>query len=212
MRNARVATVALLGLLITGVAYAADTSEKSSEEIAGPAQVEIFGPAPAEAQPAVADEVEAPAAVDAALDAAPDAAPDAALDAAPDAALDAAPHEGATAENVVRASVTTSIVDREPVDSVDTVTNEQELIFFFTEIADLSGGTITHRWEYNDEIMAEVPLEIGGSRWRTHSSKRLFKGWIGEWTVSVVDDSGQVLRSLSFNYVPSGTPASIDED
>ncbi len=200
MRNARVATVALLGLLITGVAYAADTSEKSSEEIAGPAQVEIFGPAPAEAQPAVADEVEAPAAVDAALDA------------APDAALDAAPHEGATAENVVRASVTTSIVDREPVDSVDTVTNEQELIFFFTEIADLSGGTITHRWEYNDEIMAEVPLEIGGSRWRTHSSKRLFKGWIGEWTVSVVDDSGQVLRSLSFNYVPSGTPASIDED
>ncbi len=196
MRNARVATVALLGLLITGVAYAADTSEKSSEEIAGPAQVEIFGPAPAEAQPEVADEVEAPAAVDAALDAAPDAAP----------------HEGATAENVVRASVTTSIVDREPVDSVDTVTNEQELIFFFTEIADLSGGTITHRWEYNDEIMAEVPLEIGGSRWRTHSSKRLFKGWIGEWTVSVVDDSGQVLRSLSFNYVPSGTPASIDED
>ncbi len=196
MRNAIVATVALLGLLITGVAYAADSTEKSSEEIAGPAQVEIFGPAPAEAQPEVADEVEAPAAVDAAMD----------------AALDAAPHEGATAENVVRASVTTNVVDREPVDSLDTITNEQELIFFFTEIADLAGGTITHRWEYNDEIMAEVPLEIGGSRWRTHSSKRLFKGWIGEWKVSVVDDSGQVLRSVSFNYVPAGTPASIDED
>ncbi len=200
MRNARVATLALLALLITGVAYAAATDENSSDEIAGPGQVEIIVPAPAEAQPEVAEEVEAPAAVEAAMDA------------PVDAALDAAPHEGATAENVVRASVTTSVVDREPVDSLDTITNEQELIFFFTEIADLAGGTITHRWEYNDEIMAEVPLEIGGSRWRTHSSKRLFKGWIGEWKVSVVDDSGQVLRSVSFNYVPAGTPASIDED
>ncbi len=200
MLNARVATLALLGLLITGVAYAAATSEISFDEITGPAQVEIFEAAPAEAQPEVADEVQAPAAVDAAMDA------------AMDAEMDAAPDEGATAENVVRASVTTSVVDREPVDSLDTISNEQELIFFFTEIADLAGGTITHRWEYNDEIMAEVPLEIGGSRWRTHSSKRLFKGWIGEWKVSVVDDSGQVLRSVSFNYVPSGTPASIDED
>ncbi len=192
MLNARVATLALLGLLITGVAYSDDTSENSADEIAGPAQVEIFGPAPAEAQPEVADEVQAPAAVDAALDAAPD--------------------EGATAENVVRASVTTNIVDREPVDSLDTVTHEQDLIFFFTEIADLAGGTITHRWEYKGEIMAEVPLDIGGSRWRTHSSKRLFMGWTGEWKVSVVDDSGQVLRSVNFNYVPSGTPASIDEN
>ncbi len=188
MLNARVATLALLGLLITGVAYSDDTSENSSDEIAGPAQVEIFGPAPAEAQPEVADEVQAPAAVDAALD------------------------EGTSAENVVRASVTTNIVDREPVDSLDTVTSEQDLIFFFTEIADLAGGTISHRWEYNGEIMAEVPLDIGGSRWRTHSSKRLFKGWTGEWKVSVVDDSGQVLRSVNFNYVPSGTPASIDEN
>ncbi len=200
MLNARVATLALLGLLITGVAYAAATSESSFDEIMGPAQVEIFEAAPAEAQPEVADEVQAPAAVDATMDA------------TRDAAMDAAPDEGATAENVVRASVTTSVVDREPVNSLDTITNDQELIFFFTEIADLAGGTITHRWEYNDEIMAEVPLEIGGSRWRTHSSKRLFKGWIGEWKVSVVDDSGQVLRSVSFNYVPAGTPASIDED
>ena len=204
MLNARVATLALLGLLITGVAYAAATSESSFDEIMGPAQVEIFEAAPAEAQPEVADEVQAPAAVDAAMDAE--------MDAEPDAGMDAAPDEGATAENVVRASVTTSVVDREPVNSLDTITNDQELIFFFTEIADLAGGTITHRWEYNDEIMAEVPLEIGGSRWRTHSSKRLFKGWIGEWKVSVVDDSGQVLRSVSFNYVPAGTPASIDED
>ena len=188
MLNARVATLALLGFLVMGVAYAADTSENASDEIAGPAQVEIFGPVPVEAQPEVAAEDQAPVAVEAALD------------------------EGTSAENVVRASVTTNIVDREPVDSLDTVTNEQDLIFFFTEIANLAGGTITHRWEYNGEIMAEVPLEIGGSRWRTHSSKRLFKGWIGEWTVSVVDDSGQVLRSVSFNYVPAGTPASIDEN
>ncbi len=194
MLNARVATLALLGLLVTGVAYAVESGENGSDGMAAPAQAEVLPaqaevlPAQAEIQPEVADQVLGPAPVDAVLD------------------------EGATAENVVRATITTSIVDREPVDSVDTVTNDQEVIFFFTEVMDLMGGTITHRWEYNGEIMAEVPLEIGGPRWRTHSSKRLFRGWIGEWKVSVVDDLGHILRSVSFNYVPSGTPAAPDKN
>ncbi len=193
MLNARVATLGLLGLLVTGMAYAVAT-ENGSDGMAVPAQTEIqpaqteIQPAQAEIQPEVVEVILAPAPVDAAMD------------------------EGATAENVVRATITTSVMDHEPVDSVDTVTNDQDVVFFFTEITDLAGGTITHRWEFNGEIMAEVPLEIGGPRWRTHSSKSLFRGWIGEWKVSVVGESGQVLRSVSFNYVPSGTPAAPEEN
>ena len=193
MLNARVATLGLLGLLVTGMAYAVAT-ENGSDEMVVPAQAEIqpaqaeIQPAQAESQPEVVEVILAPAPVDAAMD------------------------EGAAAENVVRATITTSVMDHEPVDSVDTVTNDQDVVFFFTEITGLAGGTITHRWEYNGEIMAEVPLDIGGSRWRTHSSKSLFRGWIGEWKVSVVDESGQVLRSVSFNYVPLGTPAAPEKN
>ena len=133
MLSARLARFALLGLLVTGTAYAADSSEIDPEKAAAPAQ--------------------------AALEQAPAPQP-----------VAAGPDEAATAENVGRATITTGVMDREPVDSVDTVTNDQEQIFFFTEILNLTGGTITHRWEYNGEIMAEVPLDIGGPRWRTHST------------------------------------------
>ena len=64
----------------------------------------------------------------------------------------------------------------------------------------MTGKTVLHRWEYNGQVMAEVPLAVGGPRWRTYSSKNLEPLWLGEWAVSVVDDKGNVLakRQLTF--------------
>lgn len=104
-------------------------------------------------------------------------------------------------KSVARAIVTTNVVDREPVDSIDTLGNDRLDVFFFTEIQNLEGQMLTHRWEYGGEVMAEVPLQIGGPRWRTFSSKRLHESWLGEWTVSVVDEAGRVLESARFDYV-----------
>jgi hypothetical protein len=33
-----------------------------------------------------------------------------------------------------------------------------------------------------------------------HSSKNLEPSWVGEWTVKVMDESGEMLHSQSFSY------------
>jgi len=48
--------------------------------------------------------------------------------------------------------------------------------------------------------MAEVPFDVRGRRWRVWSSKKLQPDWIGNWTVSVVKQDGEVLAAESFTY------------
>ena len=102
--------------------------------------------------------------------------------------------------DVARAVFTTGIHDREPVDQVTTMTTDKDKIYFFTEIRNMSGHTVKHRWEYNGKTMAEVEFSVGGPRWRVWSSKTLLPQWTGEWKASVVDESGNVLSESTFTY------------
>jgi len=104
---------------------------------------------------------------------------------------------------VARAIFATEIQDREPVDQVGQLTNDNSVVYFFTELRGLEGQTITHRWEQGGEVRAEVNFNVGGNRWRVWSSKNLQPGWLGEWKVSVVDAGGNVLSQESFAYVPA---------
>jgi hypothetical protein len=115
---------------------------------------------------------------------------------------------------VARSAFTTGIKDREPVDSITTLTNDHNKVYFFTELKDLAGETVTHRWEYNGKVMAEIPFKVGGNRWRVYSSKQLEPSWTGTWKVSVVDQSGATLAVKTFDYTkapampaPASAPA-----
>jgi hypothetical protein len=72
--------------------------------------------------------------------------------------------------SVDRSALTRAIFDREPVDAVDQVASDSGRVFYVTEIRDLVGATLRHRWEYAGDVMAEVPSEIGGAHWRIYSS------------------------------------------
>lgn len=110
--------------------------------------------------------------------------------------------------SVARASFTSGVTDREPVDSLTQVTNDRRTITFFTELRNMSGEPVSHRWEHNGQVMAEVPFRVGGPRWRVWSTKNLHEFWLGEWTVSVVAEDGSVLETKSFHYaVPEPDPA-----
>ncbi len=113
-----------------------------------------------------------------------------------------APEPAATppAGEVARFQLTRAVDEREPVDSIDQLSNDQRLVFFFTELRNFEGHTLTHRWEYNRQVMGEVPFEVGGPRWRVWSSKNLEPIWLGEWRVSVVDEAGAVVASKTFTY------------
>jgi hypothetical protein len=103
--------------------------------------------------------------------------------------------------SVARAIFTSAIVDREPVDELTDITTDLPRLYFFTDLRDLAGQIITHRWEYNGQVMAEIKFKVGGGpRWRVYSSKNLLPDWTGKWTVSVIDQNGQVLNNSSFEY------------
>lgn len=112
----------------------------------------------------------------------------------------------ATSDNVRRSNFTTHVMDREPVDDVDSLGTTFDKVFFFTEIVNFEGGSITHRWIYGGETMAEVNFDIGGPRWRVYSSKSLITTRTGEWTVEVVDGQGNVIQTANLVYHEEETP------
>jgi hypothetical protein len=97
------------------------------------------------------------------------------------------------------AVLTTGVQDRQPVDEVQSVPADVGRVYLWTRItgAEMETG-VEHVWYRGDEEMARVPLTVGGSNWRTWSSKNIEPSWTGEWRVDVVGPEGQVLESVSF--------------
>jgi len=106
---------------------------------------------------------------------------------------------------VPRALLTLTVVDREPGEEITSLSNDHRQIIFFTELRDLTGQRVLHRWEYKGEVVAEVPFEVRGPRWRVYSVKSLKPDQVGEWSVSVVDGYGRILSARSFSYFPAQT-------
>ena len=132
------------------------------------------------------------------------------MSAEPAAQAPAATAAPASMGTVARAAITNGIEDREPVDNVARVTTETDKIYYFTELRDMEGQSVTHRWDRNGETMAEVEFAVGGPRWRVYSSKNLIPELTGEWRVSVVDGAGNTVRADTFMYTeaPEAGPGS----
>ena len=120
--------------------------------------------------------------------------------AAPAAATAAPAPKAAATARVVRAQFTTAVTNREPADAVTSLDNSHGRVFFFTDVKNAAGQTLTHRWEFGGKTVAELQFEPKANRWRYWSSKTLMPDQTGTWTVEVVDGSGNVLTSKSFDY------------
>ena len=101
---------------------------------------------------------------------------------------------------VSRAQFTTAVLDREPTDDLSSLATDVSRVFFFTELRNLDGKTVTHRWSLNGTVMAEVSFKVRASRWRVYSSKNLQSEWRGDWVVDIVDEAGMVLGSKTVGY------------
>ena len=104
--------------------------------------------------------------------------------------------------SVARAAFTTRIENREPVDRVLVLNPPATEIYFFTDLRNLEGHTVTHRWEYQGRAVSNVPFVIGGNRWRVFSKKVFPPDSFGEWSVTVLDDNGWPLYVELFRYEP----------
>lgn len=112
-----------------------------------------------------------------------------------------APLAAMSAEPMVsRAQFTSAVLDREPTDELSAISPGAENVFFFTELRNMEGTTVTHRWSLNGAVMAEVSFNVRASRWRIYSSKTLLPEWRGDWVVDVVDENGTVLETRTVGY------------
>jgi hypothetical protein len=114
--------------------------------------------------------------------------------------------EQVSSEHVTRAVFTTRMENREPADTVTSLSNDHHKIYFFSELSGLAGQVVTHRWEYQGKTMAEIKFNVGGPRWRVWSSKTLLPQWTGEWRVTIIDGSGNKVGEGTFNYTSANEP------
>ena len=100
---------------------------------------------------------------------------------------------------VAEATLTTGVLDRQPVDNLTTVDADVRRIYLWTRVVGAEGEVqLEHVWYRGDDEMARVPLRISGSNWRTWSSKNIEPSWTGEWRVEVVGPDGTVLETVKF--------------
>ena len=97
-----------------------------------------------------------------------------------------------------------AVKDREPVEVDSIFPDIVGKVYCFTKITGASKPvTISHVWYFNDREKTRTDLDIKSKDWRTWSSKKILKGWIGNWRVDVVSSEGVVLASKQFTITES---------
>lgn len=98
---------------------------------------------------------------------------------------------------LARGVFSSQIVDREPADELTELSRDVQRVYFFSEVTNMAGHTVTHRWEYNGQFMGEVKFNVQSPKWRVWSYKTVSGGKDGTWTVKVLNTSGEVVGEKS---------------
>lgn len=101
--------------------------------------------------------------------------------------------------NLTRMEIAGSVENREPVGIAAVFPATQETVYCYLEFRDVpQDTTVTYVWTLGQNEMDRMTQEVKKSwRWRTWGSKSL-GGMKGDWKVDVLDESGSVLKSVSF--------------
>lgn len=102
------------------------------------------------------------------------------------------------------AQFTTQISRRLPGNQVSVLSDPNQAVSFFTELVDMQGRTVTHRWRYGGVVVYEASSTINGFKWRFWSTQILPADKAGIWSVEVVDESDRILQSQRLEYRPAG--------
>lgn len=101
------------------------------------------------------------------------------------------------AQVTVEAEIAAGIVDRMPQDAGVLFPVDVGEVFCWTRVTGAAGTTIQHVWIHGD-MEFPVAQQIGGSPWRTWTSKTIPAEWAGDWSVEIRDENGEVLETLQF--------------
>jgi len=103
----------------------------------------------------------------------------------------------AKAAATAEVSVGTSVADRALAGAAESFPKGTEKLYCFSKITGAENSEVEHVWYKGDAEQGRVKLKVGGSPWRTYSSKTLGTEASGDWRCDVVQD-GKVLQSVKF--------------
>ncbi len=113
--------------------------------------------------------------------------------------------QGLVDKRVIRALLTTGVESKEPLDVIGSpvIVNKNKAtgIFYFTEIIDMKGENLYHRWLWNDKLIYNREINILGNRWRAATSKKIPYSKAGNWSVRLVNNKGIVLNEIKFKVI-----------
>jgi hypothetical protein len=95
------------------------------------------------------------------------------------------------------AAVGTAVAERTLTGAADSFKADVGTLYCFSKITNAADSDVEHVWYHNDAEVARIKLHVGGTPWRTHSSKKLGENPAGSWRCDVVQD-GNVIKSVSF--------------
>ena len=97
----------------------------------------------------------------------------------------------------VEAVLATGVAEMMPVGETQEFPVDVGQVFLWTRVTGAADSSIRHVWIHG-EMEFPVTLQVGGSPWRTWSSKTIPPEWAGEWRVEIRDEAGNLLDTRSF--------------
>ena len=89
------------------------------------------------------------------------------------------------------------VEDRQPVDAGTSFPEDVGQVTAWTRVTGLANTTVEHVWRYREHERV-IAVNVGGSPWRTWTTKNIPPEWDGEWTLEVRTEGGEVVASTTF--------------
>lgn len=106
---------------------------------------------------------------------------------------------------VNRAFFTTRLKNNEPVNEVLILENNKRKLYFFSEVKNMKGKMLFHRWEYRGEKVYEQKFRVDNNSAKLVSKYKLDPRQTGEWMVVISDGRGWPIKAVVFKYVKKGS-------
>lgn len=103
----------------------------------------------------------------------------------------------AKAAATAEVSVGTAVADHAITGAAESFPKGTAKLYCLSKVTGAADTEVEHVWYKGDAEQGRVKLKIGGSPWRTYSSKTLGDDASGDWRCDVVQD-GKVIQSAKF--------------
>jgi hypothetical protein len=94
-----------------------------------------------------------------------------------------------------------SVSNREPeveLNEIRFTADGSAAVWVYSELIDKKGSRFKYVWLHGGNQIATVPVNVGGNRWRSYSSKLINQSMSGAWRVELQDGDGRLMASADF--------------